>query len=250
MDNLSRQFLNTFKQQTIDIKYAVLNYSVSSVNGDSINNLDILIVQPELNRLVKFFSRAEGLDYFRIRSRKFQYDIELVFRDHSEMKIMTKSNLQFNTVCITTPYTVIESVTCKDGFKVPSLPYLFEYHLLDSITRQSDLSQTCVNLVSCCSAEERAQVFSYIVSKYRFVINTLDDLFHYKAKNAKAVMNYYSQQKGNMLLRFISSVVNPFRYRIDLIIAGSWIYYYKEEGNRNDHFPEELLTRTSYFKAG
>jgi hypothetical protein len=178
-------------------------------------------------------------------------EIELVFNDLSHLSITLRTQLQFCNFYYTNSGNVLSSIRFENGFKVPSLVHSFEYHLLKSLAEKTDFPHDYSEYFSHCTFEERSSIFAGIVPKYKFIINMLDDLMHYKSKNFRQVKQSLAKIKSNNGIHSFERWSYQLNGWITTWIFGRWNYFYQSGTSLSSHHTvSEFLSRKAYLSAG
>lgn len=252
MDCHSRNFLTRLQQNIADFDYALLDFIPAHIRKRHAHyHLEILISKTHYNDLLSVLSGAESLHYIRTRMRQHAQEIELVFDDLSHLSISLRTELYFQNLAYTTPAEIFRNSRTEHGFKTPSLPHAFEYHLLKALAEKSDFPASYSEYFSQCSFEERSGVFACLVPKYKFVINLLDDLMHYKSKNYGLVKKSLKKQKANTGFHLFERWSYPLMGWFKTLLFGRWNYFYQSGSPLSSHTTiNDFLSRKAYLRTG
>ncbi len=252
MDCHSRKFLTHLQQHIAECNYVLLDFLPSHIRKRHAHyHLDLLVSKSHYNDLLSVLSVAESLNFLRTRMRQHSQEIELVFTDLSHLSISLRTDLHFGNLTYADVTQVFCSSRTEHGFKVPSLAHTFEYHLLKSLAEKNDFPNAYNHYFSSCSFEERSQIFASIVPKYKFVINLLDDLMHYKSKNFRLVKQSLEKMKTNTGIHLLERWRYPLSGWMMTLFFGRWNYFYQSGSNLSRHITvSDFLTRKAYLRAG
>jgi hypothetical protein len=113
------------------------------------------------------------------------------------------------------------SVTTGDGIRVPSAPHRFDYFFQRAMLDKTDMPESFCREVREMPEAERSVVFGYLVTRYRFVIHTLNDLFAYQRKYRLRVNRTLKAEKPNRkIIRYFRSTVVFYYWLSNLF--GAW----------------------------
>lgn len=252
MDCHSRKFLIHLQQHIADYDYVLLDFLPASIKKRHAHyHLELLASKTHYNDLLSVLSDAETLHFLRTRMRQHAQEIEIVFNDLSHLSISLRTELHFGNLSYTDVSQIFRSSRTEHGFKVPSLAHAFEYHLLKSLSEKNDFPQAYSEYFSQCTFEERSAIFACIVPKYKFVINLLDDLIHYKSKSFRLVKKSLEKMKPNNGIHLIKRWSYPLSGWIKTLFFGRWNYFYQSGSPLSaPNSVGDFLTRKVYLRTG
>lgn len=252
MECHSRKFLTHLQQSIADYDYVLLDFLPASIRKRHAHyHLDLFVSKPHYNALLSVLSGAESLHFMRTRMHQLNQEIELAFNDLSHISITLRPQLHFGNLAYIEPQEVLTSIRLENGFKVPSLAIAFEYHLLKSLAEKTDFSRGYSEYFSQRTFEERSSVFAGIVPKYKFVINVLDDLMHYKSKNFRLVKQSLKGMKPNKGMHLFDRWSYLLKKWMNTFFFGRWNYFYQSGSVLSvNKEVSNFLTRKAYLHAG
>ncbi len=248
----SRKFLIHLQIHIADLNYVLLDFLPTRLRKRHTHyHLDLLVSRTHYNELLAVLSEAESLHFLRTRMHRNNQEIELVFTDLSHLSITLRTEIHFGRLTYTDIQEIFRTSRTEYGFKVPSLSDTFEYHLLKSLFEKTDFPHAYSDYFSHCTFEERSSVFAGIVPKYKFVINLLDDLMHYKSKHRKLVKQALGKMKWNKGIHLLERFSYPLRGWVMTLLFGRWNYFYQYGSRLSRQITvSDFLTRKAYLRAG
>lgn len=252
MECHSRKFLTQLQHSITDYDYVLLDFLPVHIRKRHAHyHLDMLVNKGHYNDLLLVLSGAESLNFIRTRMSNHAQEIELVFNDLSQLSLTLRTNLYFRNLLCGNESEIISNHRIENGFKVPSLANTFEYHLLKSLSGKNDFPHAYCVYFSHCTFEERSSVFASIVPKYKFVINVLDELMHYKSRNRRLVKKSIERMKPNKGIRLFYRLITLFSTWVKTLLFGRWNYYYQSGSAQSVHTRiGDFLSRKAYLRAG
>jgi hypothetical protein len=252
MECHSQKFLIRLQQNIAEYRYVLLDFLPAHIKKRHAHyHLDLLVSKEQYNTLLSVLSGAESLHFLRTRMHRHTQEIELVFKDLSHLSILLHTGLHFGNLSFVQPEEVFACSQFRYGFKVPSLSHAFEYHLLKSLHEKKDFPQGYSEYFSHCTFEERSSIFASIVPKYKFVINKLDDLMHYKPKNWRQIKKSLQKMKLNKGFYWFKRQVYPVSGWISTLLFGRWNYFYPTDASLSSSVTiGDFLIRKAYLRVG
>ncbi len=196
---IKNQFASFFFKEISGLNYVYLNHVGTDVTEiPTFSTIDLLVDREDYASLLYVITSFPHIRTIRTKKAfKTQY-IQLRFADESvfSMKLLVALN-RMGTKVMDAGAVLAGSRTTADGIRVPSAPHRFEYHFINAMISKEGLPEAFCHQVKGMSAEERTAIFGHLVSRYRFVIHLLDDLFSYQRKYRVRVKRTIRSEKPN-----------------------------------------------------
>lgn len=223
MENNRNRFFEYFLTEGKELNYACLNYSGCNLTDFTENDLlEILISPKDMKLLISKIHLYNDISVLKAR-KKFDGRLLIIgFNDGTSLTMDIKTCLYFRGVIFMKATEVLKTaVTNVHNIKVPVPSYYFEYIMLNHLLRKKDVEPKYREYFSLFAFQERSQIFAYIVPKYNYVINLLDDLFIFKKYNLRKARNKISASHNLLAIMFNVSV--------HFLSKGRWKYFGRQE---------------------
>lgn len=211
-----RQFLDYFFRTLKNTDYALLKFIYSSTDElPETSDIDIAIHIQDRKEILNIILRGQNIAYTHVYEKSFVLFVSILFKDDSYLEIDLINRFDRKGIIYLEADELIDNaVTRKDGLKVASDNHNFEYIMLFYHCNGADVPLRYREYFSTFSFQQRTALFTYLTSRYKVTINTLDDLYRVRTRFARKIQTSIQQYDVNRQpLRF----VNKLRYKQDAI---------------------------------
>jgi hypothetical protein len=253
MECISQNFLHGLRNKIASCDYVLLDFLPDCIKKRHAHyHLELLVSPVHYNHLLEIIANAPSVNFLRTRLTHQTYDVELVFNDLSHLSLSIRTSLRFKNLHFVKNDNVFRTAQWYDGFRIPSYPIAFEYHLLKSMEAHADFPKSYARFFSQCTFQERSEIFASLVPKYKFNINVLDDLMPYRKKNIRLVMRALKQSRENKGLYWFYRMFYPVIGFLRTVLFGRWNYYYHSSQQPTPEYSPaiEFLLRKAYLRTG
>lgn len=215
-------FLNRLIKEISGLNYVLLNYFYDEVEHIPASMpIEILVDKDDYTTLLYVISSARRIAFIRTKYGLRSQVIEIRFSDLSSVILKIKAAVTASgNVLIETNDILKTAQLVKSSVRIPSAGFQFEYVLLNSTLRKSDVPEYQQEYFAGMNFEKRSQIFAHITSKYKFVIHLLDDLYSFHFRHYRKIKSaIYHNNKNRGIHFFIHKVQYFFQYMFTLFFA-------------------------------
>ncbi len=253
MECISQNFLHSLRDRIASLDYVLLDFLPENIKKRHGHYyLELLVSPSHYNQLLEIIASSPSVNFLRTRLTHQTHDVELVFNDLSHLTLSICTHLRIKNLHFVRNTNVFKTAQWYDGFRIPSYPIAFEYHLLKSMEANADFPKSYARFFSQCTFHERSEIFAHLIPKYKFTINVLDDLMPYRKKNMRMVMRALKQCRENKGLYWFYRLFYPMTGFLRTVLFGRWNYYYHSSQQPTPEYSPaiEFLLRKAYLRTG
>ena len=211
-----QNFISYFFKSLTDCKYAVLKYTVASITEISeSSDIDLVIEEKQLDKILSIINAGKNILRVELNSKSFVTFASIYFEDCGYLEIDLIHRFDRKGLIYFDATAVLEqAVKNSEGVKVVSHCHNFEYMMLFYLLNDAEVPLHYQKYFTTFTTEKRAKIFSFLLEKYRFHINTLDDLYDPHKRHRKKIfarINAYPENRG------LKCLTNKTRYWSDII---------------------------------
>ncbi len=249
MHLIKNQFAAHFFKEISGLNYVYLNCPCErALEAQGDEQAELLLNKEDYGALLYVITSFPRIRSIRTRKEFRAQYIQITFSDQSRfaLKLMVEV-MRAGKKLMEAPEVLASGGLTPEGIRTPGEGFRFEYLMLNSLFARRDMPAAYCQWVKALSDKERTAVFGHVVSKYRFVIHLLDDLFIYDARYRFRVRRILRVQSYNK--RFFRTI-NTARFlffRIVNLLAGSWKRIDLETGTEEN--PQPLGSHVKAFLA-
>jgi hypothetical protein len=236
---IKNQFAVFFFKEISGLNYAYLNYADEDIATlPSGTTAELLIDKEDYAALLYVITSFPKIRSIRTKKSYKTQHIQLRFPDQSVFSIrLMVAVMRMGRKLMDSSEILASARPTPDGLRIPAAPHRFEYFFQKAILSKKDMPPAFCALLETMPANERSAIFGHMVSRYRFIIYVLDDLFAYQRKNRlKAHRAIVSEKANRRIFRIARSCV--FMYHVlRNTLLGSWKEIVLQTGDESTNQP-------------
>ena len=211
-----KSFLRYFFKSLDDCRYAALKYVASSINAiPESSDVDLLIEKKDLDHILQIINAGKNVLRVDLQHKSFVSFISIYFEDCGYLEIDLINSFDRKGKFYLEAVDILDDASRNhEGVKVASRHHHFEYVMLFYLLNNAPVPSRYREYFSQFSKEDRAKIFSFLISKYKLHINTLDDLYDPHKRHQKKILNKINHYSENKTLNCLP---NKIRYWKDMI---------------------------------
>jgi len=215
-------FINRLIKEISGLNYVLLNYFFDDVEQIPTGMpIEILIDKDDYTTLLYVISSSGRISFLRTRYGMRSQVIEIRFADLSSVVLKIKAAIAASGSILMEANDILKTARIvKSSVRIPSAGFQFEYALLNSALKKSNIPQYQQEYFGEMNFEKRSQIFAHITAKYKFVIHLLDDLYPFHSRNYSKIKSAIHRNKKNSGVHFFIHKVQFFlQYMFTLFFA-------------------------------
>jgi len=249
MHLIKNQFTAHFFKEISGLNYVYLNCpgeNALEALGDE--QAELLLNKEDYGALLYVITSFPHIRSIRTRKEFRSQYIQLTFSDQSRfaLKLMVEV-MRAGKKLMEAPEVLASGGLTPEGIRTPGEGFRFEYLMLNALFARRDMPAAYCQWVKALSDKERTAVFGHVVSKYRFVIHLLDDLFIHDARHRFRVRRILRTQSYNKRIFRTFNTARFLFFRIVNLLTGSWKRIDLQEGTEEN--PQPLGNHVKAFLA-